>query len=139
MGLGRLGTRLGKRQRRFAGIALTHSVVPPARRARLQRHGDALRREPLRARSSTADRRSLAHAAPALSRRAYVLYRRRLAQSLQRRRQDVLSINAVMQRAPAQRACCLFPLAWPVATSRGAVERMRVGDDLSVVLVTVIS
>src|SRR5262249_33232559 len=98
-GLGGLGTGLGKRQRRFAGIALAHSVVSPARRARLQRHGDALRREPLRARSSAADRRSLAHAAPALSRRPYVLYRRGLAQSVQRRRQDALSINAVMQRA----------------------------------------
>src|SRR5262245_61057856 len=42
-------------------------------------------------------------------------------------------------RADAQRACCLFPLAWPVALSRGAVERMRVGDDLSYFLVTVIS
>src|SRR5262249_35107196 len=85
-----------------------HPVVPPARRARLQRHGDALRREPLRARSSAADRRSLAHAAPALSRRAYVLYRRGLAQSLQRRCQEVLSINAVMQRAPTLSGHAVF-------------------------------
>src|SRR5262245_2303876 len=96
MGLGRLGARLGERQRRFAGTALAHPVVPAARRARLPRHGDALRREPLRARSSAADRRSVAHAAPALSRRAYVLYRRRIARSIQRRRQDILSIDAVM-------------------------------------------
>src|SRR5262249_57457685 len=91
----------GKRQRRFAGIALAHPVVPAAHRARLQRHGDALRRKPLRARSPAADRRSLAHAAPALSRRAYVLYRRGLAQRGQRRRQDILSINAEMSRRPS--------------------------------------
>src|SRR5262249_4291668 len=103
MGLGRLGTRFGKRQRRFTGIALAHPVVPPARRAWLQRHGDALRREPLRARSSAADRRSLAHAAPALSRRAYVLYRPGLAPSLQRRRPGGLSIHAGMGRAPPPR------------------------------------
>jgi hypothetical protein len=43
-------------------------------------------------------------------------------------------------RADAQRPCILFPLACPVATSRGAVvERIRVGDALSVVLVTEIS
>ena len=54
------------------------SVVPAAHRARLQRHGDALCGEPLRARPSAADRRPVAHAAPALSRRAHVLHRRRI-------------------------------------------------------------
>jgi hypothetical protein len=43
-------------------------------------------------------------------------------------------------RADAQRPCCLFPLACPVAASRGAViERIRIGDALSAFLVTEIS
>src|SRR6266487_791307 len=43
-------------------------------------------------------------------------------------------------RADAQWPCILFPLACPVAASRGAVvERIRLGDALSVVLVTVTS
>src|SRR2546421_3225810 len=43
-------------------------------------------------------------------------------------------------RGDAQRPCILFPLACPVAASRGAVvARIRLGDALSVVLVTVTS
>src|SRR6266487_123690 len=53
--------------------------------------------------------------------------------SINRRSDDVA-------RGDAQRPCILFPLACPVAASRGAVvARIRLGDALSVVLVTVTS
>ena len=92
LGLGRRHSPVDcQRQRRSAGAAGAEPVVPIAGHPRLQRHDDALCGQPLRARSPAQYRRSGARAAAALSRRAHVLYRRAIAQSIRRRRQGVLS------------------------------------------------
>ena len=64
-------------------LALT-PVIPADDRARLQRHGHALRGFPLRARPHSGERRRRARRASALPRRPYVLYRSAIAQSLHR-------------------------------------------------------
>ena len=106
VGLGR-GRRPQRRERRRrpALPPLAHPVIPAADRPRLRGPGDALRNEPLRARPSSADRRSRADGTQALSRRAHVLSRRHVAASIHRRGQSVLSgaVRRLPQNLPAHR------------------------------------
>ncbi len=67
--------RPGQHFGRPAGALVADALVPAAGLARLQRHGHALRGQPLCARSPAADRRTGACTASGLSRRTHVLHR----------------------------------------------------------------
>ncbi len=81
MGLGQ-GTRAAGRVRRSAFADCIRSVVQALGRARPQRSGHALRREPVSARSAEAAGSTRPRPAQDLPRRPYVLFQRRCAPSL---------------------------------------------------------